>query len=215
MSYEREEATPRSLVLSFGVLAYFVFLWPAVLTFDVGDWPSASQFPYNAPAANACGAVGAWLAYYLRYFLGSGVYPLLLFGTLAALLRLIHGYVDHLVERGLGVLLLIACTAAATHLIPGSSSLAPLPGQGGLVGAALGEWLRHSADTLGTIIVLLAFPPPPPTPTTLMRAPASPPTPTGVDCGPLLPFPASSIISLISPLSFYSLRCFLCDRKTD
>ncbi len=156
MSYEREEATPRSLVLCFGVLACFVFLWPAVLTFDVGDWPSASQFPYNSPAANACGAVGAWLAYYLRYFLGSGVYPLLLFGTLAALFRLIHGYVDHLVERGLGVLLLIACTAAATHLIPGSSSLAPLPGQGGLVGAALGEWLRHSADTLGTIIVLLA-----------------------------------------------------------
>ncbi len=156
MSYDGEEASPRSVVWSFCMLACCVFLWPALLTFDVGDWPSASQFPHNNPTANYCGVVGAWLAYYLLYFLGAGVYPLLLFGSLAALFRLIHGYVDHIVERGLGVLLLVACTAAATHLVPGTGSLAALPGQGGLVGAAIGEWLRQSADTLGTIIVLLA-----------------------------------------------------------
>jgi len=156
MGYDAEETTPRSLVLWFCAVVFFLFLWPALLSFDAGDWPSASQYPHNDPTANACGVVGAWIAYQLRYLLGGGVYALLVFGTLAAVFRMVSGRIDHLVERGLGVVLLIACTAATAHLIPGTRSAGMLVGHGGLAGHALGELLRQNVDTLGTVIILTA-----------------------------------------------------------
>ena len=90
------------------LLVLCVFLWPALLTFDAGDWPSPNQYPHNAPPENACGAVGGWFAYYLLYYLGDGAYPLLLFATLAALLRLFRGELGNLWERTLGLALVVA-----------------------------------------------------------------------------------------------------------
>jgi len=95
-------------------------------------------------------------SYQLRYLIGGGVYPLLLFCTLAAGYRLVSGRIDHLIERGLGVALLVACTAATAHLIPGTRPSGMLVGHGGLAGHALGELLRQNVDTLGTVIILMA-----------------------------------------------------------
>jgi S-DNA-T family DNA segregation ATPase FtsK/SpoIIIE len=146
----------RSLFWSFMALALCVFIWPALLTFDPGDWPSPNQFPHNAPAANACGVVGAWLAYQLRYFLGDGSFPLLLFLTLASAMRLVRGRLEHLPERLLGITLLVGCTAASAHLIsqPGTGAL-PV-GHGGVAGYALGDLLKANLDRLGTLIVLVS-----------------------------------------------------------
>ena len=62
-----------SLLVPMGALALAVFLWPAIVTFDTGDWPSPNQYPHNSPTMNACGIVGAWCGYQLQYFLGDGV----------------------------------------------------------------------------------------------------------------------------------------------
>ncbi len=156
MAEDSELNSYRSALLSLGVLTLCVFLWPALLTFDSGDWPSPNQYPHNSPAANACGPIGSWCAYQLRYFIGDGTYPLMLFATLAGLARLVRGRIGSLWERVLGLTILVACTSASAHLIsaPGTG---PLPvGHGGLIGYALGEVLRNNLDRLGTLIVLAA-----------------------------------------------------------
>ncbi len=144
----------RSMLASICAVAVCAFLWPAVVTFDTGDWPSPNQYPHNVPSLNACGAVGAWLAYQLRYYLGDGAYPLLLFLTLAAIIRLAKGEVGNRWERGFGLALVVACTSASAHLMsePGAADL-PV-GHGGLVGFALGNLLWSQLDRLGTLIVL-------------------------------------------------------------
>ena len=144
----------RSAVLPTVALLACVFLWPALLTFHVGDWPSPNQHPHNNPAANACGLVGAWCAYHLRHFLGDGTYLLLLFATLAALLKVVRGEIGSIWERVFGLGLVVACTSASAHLIcdPGPRSM-PV-GHGGLVGYALGDLLTGNLSRVGTIIVL-------------------------------------------------------------
>jgi len=53
-----------------------------------------------------------------------------------------------------GLSLLVACTSASVHLVsnPGPQSLDY--GNGGVLGAALGEWMRASVSGLGTVLVL-------------------------------------------------------------
>ncbi len=131
-----------------------VFLWPALLTFHVGDWPSPNQYPHNDPAANACGPVGAWCAYHLRHVFGDGSYFLLLFATLASVLKVVRGEIGSIWERAFGLGLVVACTSASAHLIssPGPGSM-PV-GHGGLIGFALGELLTGNLSRTGTIIIL-------------------------------------------------------------
>jgi S-DNA-T family DNA segregation ATPase FtsK/SpoIIIE len=131
-----------------------VFLWPALLTFHIGDWPSPNQHPHNDPAANACGLVGAWCAYHLRHVLGDGTYLLLLFATLAALLKVVRGEIGSIWERVFGLGLVVACTSASAHLICGPGPRSMPVGHGGLVGYALGDLLTGNLSRVGTIIVL-------------------------------------------------------------
>jgi len=156
MARESPKNTPRSILLPFGVLALCAIVWPAMVTFDPGDWPSPDQFPHMSPAANACGPAGAWLAYHLRYYLGDGAYPLLLFGTLASILRLVRGEVGNFWERALGLILIVACTAASTQLISAPGSAPLLVGNGGVMGFVLAELLAQNLSSLGTLIVISA-----------------------------------------------------------
>ncbi|MEK7731188.1 MAG: DNA translocase FtsK 4TM domain-containing protein, partial [Planctomycetota bacterium] len=144
----------RSAVLPTVALLACVFLWPALLTFHVGDWPSPNQHPHNDPAANACGLVGAWCAYHLRHVFGDGTYLLLLFATLAALLKVVRGEIGSIWERVFGLGLVVACTSASAHLICGPGPRSMPVGHGGLVGYALGDLLTGNLSRVGTIIVL-------------------------------------------------------------
>jgi S-DNA-T family DNA segregation ATPase FtsK/SpoIIIE len=154
MAADPTHSSSRSTLASMGTLALCLFLWPAMVTFDIGDWPSPNQYPHNTPAANVCGVVGAWLAYQLHHYMGDGTYPVLLFATMASVVRLVRGRVGHLWERLVGVVLLTACTSVSAHLIsmPGGASL-PV-GHGGVIGYALGDLLKQNLDRLGTLIVL-------------------------------------------------------------
>ncbi len=131
-----------------------VFVWAALLTFDAGDWPSRAQYPTNDPPQNACGCVGATIAYFLLQYLGDGSYPLVLFATMGAGLWLVHGYVVNLFQRAFGLALLSVGTAASVHLIadPGANTL-PI-GCGGVLGCAVGDFLSARFSGLGTGLVL-------------------------------------------------------------
>lgn len=158
MSRKTNEPAPaaRSLVGPFLAVVGCAVLWPALLTFDAGDWPSPHQFPNNSPPANACGVVGAWFTYYFRHYVGDGAYPLLLFATMAAFTKLIKGSVGNLWERTFGLVLLVACTSASSHLISGSYPASLPMGHGGVIGFALADLMTVNLSRLGTIIVLLS-----------------------------------------------------------
>jgi S-DNA-T family DNA segregation ATPase FtsK/SpoIIIE len=154
MTQAKQASPPRRILLPLLAVAFCAFLWPAVVTFDAGDWPSPNQYPHNLPMTNACGRVGAWLSYYLHYYVGDGVYPLLLFSSLAALMKLLRGEIGHTWERAIGLILFVPSTSASVHLIGGSSTVALPVGNGGVIGYALGELLRRNVSNLGTLIIL-------------------------------------------------------------
>jgi S-DNA-T family DNA segregation ATPase FtsK/SpoIIIE len=148
--------SPRVKVWSLVGLATCLFLWAAMLTFNAGDWPSAHQFPHNTPAGNGCGLAGAWCAYQLRHLLGDGAHPLVLFATLAAVLKIARGQIGFFAERVFGLALVVTCTSASAHLICGPGSGTLPAGHGGLVGYALGQLLTDNLSRFGTIIVLVS-----------------------------------------------------------
>ena len=154
MSKKTKHMQPRGTVRSVVAMAACLFLWAAVCTFDPGDWPSPNQFPHHSPTHNACGLVGAWFSYQARYFLGDGVFPILLFATLACFMRLARGEIGNLFDRVIGIVLVAASTAASSHLIAAPSAAALPVGNGGLAGYALGELMRSHFSGLGTTIVI-------------------------------------------------------------
>lgn len=145
---------PRKVWLLILATAGVLFLWLSVLTFHVGDWPSPNQFPHPDPPHNACGVVGAWLAYQLKFFVGDGTYPILLFLALATATRIVRGQVGRLGERAFGLVLVALCTAASSHLITANWVTVLPVGHGGLIGFSLGKLLTAHLDRAGTIIVL-------------------------------------------------------------
>ncbi len=147
---------PRGFAGSILVLIACAILVPAILTFDPADWPSPNQFPHPSPPSNACGVVGAWLAYQARHYLGDGVFPLLLFSTLAALIRLARGEIGQIPERAFGLALVVGSISASAYLVSGTPTSGLLVGHGGLLGFGLGELLTRNLDRLGTVIVLTA-----------------------------------------------------------
>ncbi len=156
MTPKSRSLMPRSLLTPIASLAACAFVWAALLTFDVGDWPSPDQFPHNHPSSNACGLVGAWVSYHLLHLLGDGAFPLVLFLTLAAVLRLAQGHIVNIWERVLGLALVVLCTSATVHLTISVGPGSQLVGRGGLIGFSLGELLRENLSKAGTIIVLVS-----------------------------------------------------------
>ncbi|MFQ5495543.1 MAG: DNA translocase FtsK 4TM domain-containing protein, partial [Phycisphaerae bacterium] len=131
-----------------------VFLFGAMVSFHPGDWPSPDQYPNVSPPANACGVVGAYAAYHLRYWLGLGGYAILASLAVCGIAALFHHRLSSRGERVLGVALLALCSAAIAHLIQiPTSGMLPV-GNGGVVGLWLGDLLRRNLDRLGTVIVM-------------------------------------------------------------
>jgi len=135
-------------------LALCVLVWGALLSFDIGDWPSPHQHPHNQPTANACGIAGAWLAYQLLYYLGDGAFVLALFGVCAAFIHLVRGRLESPIQRLLGLTLLVSCTSASVHLVSGPASGGLPEGPGGVLGMGLGDFISSTFSGLGAVLVL-------------------------------------------------------------
>jgi S-DNA-T family DNA segregation ATPase FtsK/SpoIIIE len=142
----------RNTLLFVAVVAW-VFLMLALGTFHPTDWPSHAVYPHP-PTANACGNVGAFVAYYAFLALGQGVFPFLLYSGICIALLVARTQITDIWLRAIGLLLVcIAFAAAVHHIRPGWSGGLP-EGSGGIVGIGLSAFLQSHFNTIGTRLVL-------------------------------------------------------------
>lgn len=128
------------------------FAWVALLSFDIGDPPSASVWPNNPRLHNLCGAWGAWLAYTSFYYFGLGAYPALVLLSMALVAWARGATLSDGWLRVVGLMLVGASASVlcTVFVSPGDTSL--VTGSGGAVGLAGGHWLVSRIDRFGTLI---------------------------------------------------------------
>jgi S-DNA-T family DNA segregation ATPase FtsK/SpoIIIE len=155
MARRRKRQQPRPLFGPIFFALACLFIWASMLTFDAGDPPNPSHYPTNDPAHNACGRVGAAVAYNVFYWLGDGAYPLLLFGTLAVGMWFVHGKIERIVQRAFGLVVLTICTSTVVQLMSSGGANSLAIGDGGVLGAGVGAFLTRTFSGLGTALVLI------------------------------------------------------------
>jgi len=137
------------------VLAGVVALaWVSLLTFSPTDPPAKLIYPPKSPVDNAAGTVGAYLAYWLRYWLGGGAYVGLLFVTLAAGIMVFGRRITEWPWRITGVVLLVCASSAAVCLLHRTSAQDIASGSTGILGLAMGRFLLGRFSPIGSWIVL-------------------------------------------------------------
>jgi len=137
-------------------IAVLLLLFCSCVSFDVGDWPSRYVYPHNLPAANWCGAVGAFCAYYLMYYIGPGIFVILISAICFLVSQLVGRSVSQPILRSVGlVLLTVAASSSFYYLWPYRVYCFPV-GSGGLLGVGTAEFLRSHFATLGTFILIAA-----------------------------------------------------------
>jgi len=137
-------------------LAGLVVLFCSCISFNIGDWPSRFVYPHNQPSANWCGSVGAFFAYYLLYYIGPGVFVLLISGLCLLSAKLAKRDVDQPILRSLGVLLLTAAASSTFYCFWPRGIYSFPAGSGGVLGVASTEFLRGHLAILGTVILIIS-----------------------------------------------------------
>lgn len=136
------------------ILAGCILLFCSCLSFDISDAPSQYAWPHNSPAANWCGAWGAYPAYYLQYYIGPGVFILLASAACWLVVHLLGVEITQPFLRSVGLgLLTVALSATVFLLWPYSEKGFPM-GTGGILGIAVGNFLKVRIAVLGTFIVI-------------------------------------------------------------
>ena len=84
------------------LVAGLLVLFCSCLSFNIGDWPSKFVYPNNTPTANWCGPAGALFAYYLLYYIGPGVFVVLISGLYFAVAKVADVEIDQPILRVCG-----------------------------------------------------------------------------------------------------------------
>ncbi len=136
------------------MVAGLLVLFCSCLSFNIGDWPSKFVYPNNKPPANWCGHAGALFAYYLLYYIGPGIFIVLIAALYFAIAEVADVEIDQPVLRGVG-LVLVTTAASTTFYCFTQHGIYGFPtGSGGVLGVAAAEFLRSHFATLGTAILL-------------------------------------------------------------
>ncbi len=139
------------------LVAGLLVLFCGCLSFNIGDWPSKFVYPNNKPTANWCGPAGALFAYYLLYYIGPGVFIVLVSALYFAIAKVADMEIDQPVLRGAG-LVLVTAAASTTFYCFTQHGIYGFPiGSGGVLGVATAEFLRSHFAALGTAILLGAM----------------------------------------------------------
>jgi S-DNA-T family DNA segregation ATPase FtsK/SpoIIIE len=139
----------------FGIAVLLVLLF-SCLSFDIGDWPSRYVYPHNKPSSNLCGRIGAFFAYYLLYYVGPGVFVVLVSGIGFLVARLRGRGVGQGFLRAVGLVLVTVAASGSFYGLWPYRGLEFPTGSGGMLGVALVEFLRGYFAGLGTFILLAA-----------------------------------------------------------
>ena len=135
-----------------------ILLWMSLLSYSPTDPPSPEVHPPRLDAANKVGIVGAYMAYYVRYWVGAGAYAALLFGTIAATVMMLGGRISDLRWRLVGVVLLVSATSTGAFLTNPDSQQDVWRTSAGILGAGAGGFLHAKfGPTSSWVIVLLTL----------------------------------------------------------
>jgi len=127
------------------------------LSFDIGDWPSRFEYPHNSPATNWCGSFGAFCAYYLLYYIGPGIFIVLISAIYLWGCKIAGRPVDQLILRTIGLALVtIAASMSFYCLWPNKYFNFPT-GSGGILGTGAAQLMQSHFALLGTFILLAAI----------------------------------------------------------
>jgi len=146
----------KAAALCLGVALCLMLLCSSI-SFDIADPPSPYVVPANEPPTNWCGSVGAFLAFYLFYYIGPGIYVVLVSALCYFVVRLAHRPVDQMVFRIIGMVLVTAA-ASATFYSFWPHSTYPFPmGSGGVLGISTLLFLKSTCGRLGAFFVILGM----------------------------------------------------------
>lgn len=138
--------------LTLSAVAVWAFASVALLSFSPTDWPSHAVYPWG-PTHNWCGQVGAWFAYHVYTFVGSGALAVMFFGALFLGMKIWGQKLGDMWLRAIGLVLIAASIGALTNLFSPSAGGMP-EGSGGIVGIAASAFLRSHFSGFGTMLVL-------------------------------------------------------------
>jgi S-DNA-T family DNA segregation ATPase FtsK/SpoIIIE len=130
-------------------------------SFSVWDPPSRLVFPTNSEPANWCGSIGAFFAYYLMYYVGPGVFILLISAGWWLGTSLAGRKVSQPFLRVMGMLLVVVAVSSTWYLLWPVQQHWPygrggfVEGNGGIIGIAAGSFLSEKVAMLGTAVILI------------------------------------------------------------
>ncbi|MFH1614904.1 MAG: DNA translocase FtsK 4TM domain-containing protein [Planctomycetota bacterium] len=136
--------------------AGFMLVFCSCLSFDIGDYPSDYVWPHNQPSKNWCGPIGGFMAYYLMYYIGPGIFIVLGTATSGLLVKLAGRQITQPILRSTGFCLLTLAASASTGLILKDTANGFPIGAGGVLGTAVVIFLREHFAILGTAIILVS-----------------------------------------------------------
>ena len=137
-------------------VGFCLFLLCSCLSFDLGDWPSRHQAPHNEPAANWCGSIGAFCAYQLLYYIGPGIFVVLVAVTSFLIIKLANREIGQPILRTTGLVLVTVAASMSFYCLWPAWLFGFRAGSGGVLGVGLTQILRGHFASLGTFILLVA-----------------------------------------------------------
>jgi S-DNA-T family DNA segregation ATPase FtsK/SpoIIIE len=99
---------------------------------------------------------GAFLAYYLMYYTGPGVFVILVSAICLLAAKLAHRRIGQGVLRAIGLMLVTAAVSSSFYLLRPHSVFGFPMGSGGILGVGAAEFLRSHFAVLGTFILITA-----------------------------------------------------------
>ena len=154
--HQAQGSISRTALRCLGIGVCLVLLC-SCLSFDIGDWPSGFEYPNNNPTANWCGSIGAFCAYFLLYYVGPGIFIVLVSAIYLWGSKLAGRAVNQLVLRIIGLgLVTVAASTTFYCLWPQNYFNFPT-GSGGILGTGAAQLLQSYFASLGTFILLAAI----------------------------------------------------------
>ncbi len=148
------ERNPLRSAMTFLALAAWIFIALATISYSPSDWPSHSVFPYSDDVSNLCGKVGALTAYWIRYAIGPGVYPVLFFTGVFVFLLMTKNRISDFWLRATGIVLLAVAFGGIIHQLSGGSFRGLPEGNGGVMGIASAHFLQSHFNKVGSLLFL-------------------------------------------------------------
>ncbi|OHB64226.1 MAG: hypothetical protein A2168_00020 [Planctomycetes bacterium RBG_13_50_24] len=154
--HQAQSSISRTAMRCIGICLCLVLLC-SCLSFDIGDWPSGFEYPHNNPTANWCGWIGAFCAYYLLYYVGPGIFVVLVSAIYLWGSKLAGRPVDQLVLRTIGLGLVTVAVSMSFYCLWPYRYFSFPTGSGGILGTGAAQLMQSNFASLGTYILLGAI----------------------------------------------------------